>query len=51
MKGAQIAILVFDLKNPKSFDEISFWVNEVKTKCDPEPVIHICGNKDDLKEQ
>jgi small GTP-binding protein len=48
-RDSQIAIIVFDISNKKSFDKIKFWVREVKHQCDPLPIIHICGNKSDLE--
>ena len=47
--GASCAILVFDITNQSSFDDIEMWVNEVTGKCPDVPII-ICGNKYDLNE-
>ena len=47
--GASCAILVFDITNQSSFDEIELWVNEVTGKCPDVPII-ICGNKYDLND-
>ena len=47
--GASCAIIVYDITNQSSFDELDVWVNEVTSKCPDIPVI-ICGNKFDLNE-
>lgn len=47
--GASCAIIVYDITNQSSFDDLDVWVNEVLSKCPDIPVI-ICGNKFDLNE-
>ncbi|MHA2357229.1 MAG: Rab family GTPase [Candidatus Heimdallarchaeaceae archaeon] len=47
--GATCAIIVFDITNQNSFDDVEIWVNEVVSKCPDIPII-ICGNKFDLNE-
>ncbi|MHA1198881.1 MAG: Rab family GTPase [Candidatus Heimdallarchaeaceae archaeon] len=47
--GATCAVLVFDITNQSSFDDIEMWVNEVVSKCPDIPII-ISGNKYDLNE-
>jgi len=44
-------ILVFDLTDRKSFDELSTWLNDVHTLCDANAVIQLIGNKCDLVDQ
>lgn len=48
-EGASCAIIVYDVTNMSSFDEIEAWANEVSSKCSDIPVV-IAGNKYDLKE-
>ena len=45
-KGAQVAILTYDIKNEASFSSIEFWINELKYKVENENMI-LClvGNK------
>ncbi len=45
--GATCAVIIFDITNQNSFDDIDIWVNEVISKCPDIPII-ICGNKFDL---
>ncbi len=51
-KGAQAAFIVFDLTNKESFDNVTYWHNELKEFIDYKdlPII-IIGNKTDLLEQ
>ena len=48
-KGAQVAILTYDIKNEASFSSIEFWINELKYKVENENMI-LClvGNKWDV---
>lgn len=47
-QDASAAILTYDVTNEKSFDSITFWINELKNKLDPEKiVICLAGNKCD----
>ena len=48
-KGAQIAILVYDITNKTSFERLkSFWYNEITTFSNYNTIIGIAGNKSDL---
>lgn len=50
-KGANGIILVFDLTNQKSFDELkSIWLRDIKNNTDQNVQIIIVGNKQDLIE-
>jgi small GTP-binding protein len=41
-------ILVFDLTDRKSFDDLTQWLDDVHILCDPKAVITMIGNKLDL---
>jgi small GTP-binding protein len=47
-RNAVGVILVFDITDRKSFDDLSSWLNDVHTLCDPNAVIQLIGNKTDL---
>ena len=51
-KGAQAAFIVFDLNNRESFENVTYWHNELKEFIEYKdlPII-IIGNKTDLPEQ
>jgi small GTP-binding protein len=44
-------ILVFDLSQRKSFDDLSQWLVDIRALCDPNAVVTLIGNKLDLVEQ
>ncbi|KAH0795519.1 small GTP-binding protein [Histomonas meleagridis] len=44
-------ILVYDITDRKSFDELSLWLNDVHALCDPNAAITMIGNKLDLASQ
>ncbi|OHS94741.1 Ras-related protein Rab-4B [Tritrichomonas foetus] len=44
-------ILVFDLTDRKSFDDLNQWLNDIHALCDPNAVVTLIGNKSDLTEQ
>ncbi|XP_022086683.1 ras-related protein Rab-24-like [Acanthaster planci] len=49
-RGAQAAVLCYDLTNPTSFDRVKFWLEEVK-KSEEFCKIYLCGTKFDLVEE
>ena len=50
-KGASIGILVYDITNKKSFNNIKdYWYNELKENTDSEVIFNVVGNKLDLYE-
>ena len=50
-RGAEGILIVFDLTNPESFNNIQNWINEV-TVFTGKDIIFIClGNKNDLKKE
>ena len=46
--GAAGSIIVFDKTNPKSFENVNMWKDELKEYCDKEVPFVIAGNKSDL---
>ena len=48
-KDAKVIILVYDITNRRSFDELkSYWYEMVKQNADPDAIIAIVANKNDL---
>ena len=41
-------IMVYDITNRQSFDDLSFWLNDVHSLCDPNAAVTLIGNKLDL---
>ncbi len=44
-------MLVFDLTNRDTFENITKWMQQVKEKADPSIVMILIGNKSDLQEK
>jgi small GTP-binding protein len=47
-RSAVGVILVFDLSERRSFDELNQWLNDVHSLCDPNAEVTVVGNKCDL---
>ena len=47
-KDSKIVLLIYDITNKKSFDEIKYWLNEIKTTLGDEPILGLVGNKCDM---
>jgi len=47
-RGAQAAVVVFDVTSQESFDGAKNWVRELQRKTDAQMVIALAGNKVDL---
>ncbi|EFC35256.1 rab family small GTPase [Naegleria gruberi] len=50
-KGAQGVIMVYDITQRKSFENLSTWLNDVKQYADPNVSLILVGNKVDLEDQ
>lgn len=44
-------ILVYDITDRKSFDELTYWLNDVHSLCDPNAAVTLIGNKLDMAAQ
>lgn len=47
-RNAVGVLLVFDITERKSFDDLSTWLNDVHALCDPNVVVQLIGNKADM---
>jgi small GTP-binding protein len=50
-RSAVGVILVFDLTDRKSFEDLNGWLNDVHSLCDPNAVVTLIGNKSDLTKE
>ena len=48
-RNALIAIIAFDLSSEKTFQSVSYWINELHENSEEDVSIIICGNKCDLE--
>ena len=49
-KGANGIILIYDVTNPKTYDNVKSWVSQIREEASPNTVVYLCGNKIDMKE-
>eukprot|EP00300_Choanocystis_sp_HF-7_P037286 c53364_g1_i1.p1 GENE.c53364_g1_i1~~c53364_g1_i1.p1 ORF type:complete len:206 (-),score=32.97 c53364_g1_i1:151-768(-) len=48
-RGADAAVVCYDITSQRSFDGVAKWISKLKEECDnPNIAIVICGNKSDL---
>ena len=50
-RGAQAAIVVFDITSTESFDKAKVWVSELQRQGSPNIIIALAGNKSDLAQK
>jgi small GTP-binding protein len=50
-RNAVGAVLVFDLTQKPSFDELNTWINDLNALCAPNAYIILVGNKSDLADE
>ncbi|KAI0774348.1 P-loop containing nucleoside triphosphate hydrolase protein [Fomes fomentarius] len=48
-RGANAALLLYDITNASSFEDVRGWLEELKKNCDPDLIIYIVGAKADLQ--
>ena len=46
-----MALVVFDLTNEQSFEDLKMWISDCKKICNPETEIVVIGNKMDLEDE
>mmetsp|Transcript_40015 Transcript_40015/g.61484 ORF Transcript_40015/g.61484 Transcript_40015/m.61484 type:complete len:171 (+) Transcript_40015:24-536(+) len=49
-RGAQAAIVVYDITSPASFDRAKSWISELQVEGNPDVVIALAGNKADMED-
>ena len=50
-RNSSLAIIVYSIDNENSFNNIESWLNELKTKGNPEINVFLVGNKVDLEDK
>jgi len=48
VKDSKIVLLVYDITRKQTFDELNFWYKMIQDILGEEPILGICGNKQDL---
>eukprot|EP00262_Sarcandra_glabra_P006190 TRINITY_DN18311_c0_g1_i1.p1 TRINITY_DN18311_c0_g1~~TRINITY_DN18311_c0_g1_i1.p1 ORF type:complete len:201 (+),score=48.65 TRINITY_DN18311_c0_g1_i1:107-709(+) len=49
-RGAAVAVVVYDITSPDSFNKAQYWVKELQKHGSPDIVMALVGNKADLQE-
>lgn len=47
-RGANAAVVVYDITNPHSFEDVKTWIDELRQNVQDDLIIHIVGSKLDL---
>lgn len=50
-RGAEGVVLVYDITNKKSFEAMSYWIEEVRQKAEKDALMIVIGNKADISDQ
>ena len=50
-RSAGIAIIVYDVIRPQTYQSVSYWIKELKANVDKNTVLVVCANKIDREEQ
>ena len=48
-KGANGIILIYDVTNPQTFDNVKSWISQIREEASPNVLIYIAGNKIDIE--
>jgi GTPase SAR1 family protein len=48
LKGANAAVLCYDITDPQSFEEMGSWFRELKTNLGDDIILHVVGTKSDI---
>ena len=49
-QDSKVVVFVYDITNKSSFNELNYWINEIKESLGDEPILGIVGNKSDMEE-
>ena len=50
-KGANGIILIYDVTNVQSYENVKNWISQIREEANPNVVIYLAGNKVDVSEQ
>jgi len=50
-KGANGIILIYDITNPQTFDNVKGWISQIREEANQNVLIYIAGNKIDMEEE
>ena len=50
-KGANGIILIYDVTNLQSYENVKNWITQIKDEANPNVIIYLAGNKVDVKDE
>ena len=50
-KGANGIILIYDVTNLQTYENVKNWINQIREEANPNVVIYLAGNKIDVNEE
>ena len=50
-KGANGIILIYDVTNLQSYENVKNWINQIKEEANPNVVVYLAGNKIDVEDK
>ena len=50
-KGANGIILIYDVTNKQSYENVKNWLTQIKEEANPNVIIYLAGNKIDVEEE
>ena len=50
-KGANGIIIIYDVTNPQTYENVKIWISQIREEANPNVVIYLAGNKIDIPEE
>ena len=50
-KGANGIIIIYDVTNPQTYENVKIWISQIREEANPNVVIYLAGNKIDAPEE
>ena len=50
-KGANGIIIIYDVTNPQTYENVKIWITQIREEANPNVVIYLAGNKIDVDEE
>ena len=50
-KGANGIIIIYDVTNPQTYENVKIWISQIREEANPNVVIYLAGNKIDVPDE
>ena len=50
-KGANGIIIIYDVTNPQTYENVKIWITQIREEANPNVIIYLAGNKIDVDEE